>query len=127
MPITVEWANSEKTVLKWTISGNFTGQDVVDAMEAYAKLADTAEQGFYMLLDFTESASSAIPALSRLPEVAHSLPKRRADAIIAVGHSQTVSMVTGIFSKVYGGKFEYLTSMDKAKEYLMTVFGAEID
>ena len=127
MPITVEWANSEKTVVKWTVSGNFTGQEAVDAMEAYAKLADAVEHRFYLFLDFTESASSAIPALNRLPEVARGLPKRRAGAIIAVGHSQTVSMVTGIFSKVYGGKFEYFTSMDKAKEYLKTVFGVEMD
>ena len=127
MPITVEWANDEKTVLKWTISGNFTGQEVVDAMEAYAGMADATDHIFYMMVDFTGSTSSAVPALSRFPEVARGLPKKRAGSIIAVGNNQTVSMVTSIFSKVYGVKFEYFTSMDKAREYLMTVFGVEID
>jgi len=127
VPITVEWANSEKTVLKWTISGNYTGQEIVEAMDAYAGLADASEHVFYMMVDFTLSTSSAVPALSRFPEVARGLPKKRADSIIAVGNNQTVSMVTSIFSKVYGGKFEYFTSMDKAREHLMTVYGVEID
>jgi hypothetical protein len=127
MPITVEWANAEKTVARWIIAGDFTGQDAIDAMQVYADLANSIEHAFFMLLDFTAATGNAINALSSFPQISRSLPKKRADAIIVVGNSQTFAMATNIFSRVYGGRFEYFTGMDKAREYLMEALGVHLD
>lgn len=127
MPITVDWANTDQTILRFTISGDFTGEDVIGGISGYADLADQVDHEFYMLLDFTAATGSAIKALSRLPEVARALPTRRAAVILAVGSSQTIEMVTGIFSKVYGGKFYYFTSMDDLHAHLRDRLGVQLD
>jgi hypothetical protein len=127
MPITVEWANAEKTVVHWTITGDFTGQDVVDAMRIYASLVDSVDHPFVMLVDTIAISGSALSALSSFPQVSRSLPKRRAEAIIVVGNSQTIPTATNIFSRVYGGKFLYFNSMDEAREHLTDAFGIQLD
>ena len=127
MPITVEWTNTQKTVALWVITGDFTGKDVVDAMQVYADLANSIDHTFFMLMDFTAASGSAISALSSFPQISRSLPKKRAEAIIVVGNSQTIPTATNIFSRVYGGKFLYFNSMDEAREHLTDAFGIQLD
>jgi hypothetical protein len=126
MPVRIAWANAEKTIVRWNVSGNFEGQDFVDAIKDYAGLMNGVEHEFYMLLDLTAASGSAIGALNRFPEIARGLPRKRAASIVAVGSSQTVAVATNIFSRVYGGKFEYFTSMDKALAHLRDSFGVRL-
>jgi hypothetical protein len=127
MPVIVEWANTEETVVKFVISGDFASQDFVDAIKDYAGLADAVDHEFYMLLDFTAASGSAIATLTRFPDLARALPRHRAAAIIVVGNSSTFALAASIFSRVYGGKHEYFTSMDEALAHFRDAFGVHLD
>jgi hypothetical protein len=112
--------------VKFIISGDFASQDFVDAIKEYAELVNGVEYEFYMLLDFTDASGSAIATLGRFPQIARGLPRNRAAAIIVVGSSGTFEVAANIFSRVYGGKFEYFTSVDNALAHLRDAFGVRL-
>jgi hypothetical protein len=122
MPITMTWMDDKKSVIQWVIEGDFSGDDVVTAIRGYADMVAKAkpEHDFYILLDLSNATGNAFRVLGRFPELARALPppERRARAIVAIGSSHALDMVTRIFSEVYGGKFVYFTDADKAWAYL---------
>jgi hypothetical protein len=128
MAVSMTWADAKKTVLNWVIEGDYTGEDIVNAVQAYADMVAELDHEFYILLDLSNATGNAIRVLSRFPDLARALPEpqKRARAIVAIGTSQALDTVTRIFSQVYGGKFVYFTDADAAWKYLQEEAGMEI-
>lgn len=116
--VSVRWFDEEKTILKWTIEGQWTAAELVEGFETYRNLLTETERGPYHIIDLTGAVGMPSNLFSQFPNMARNLPgksEKRAKALIVVGSkSDFLKRLASIFSSVYGGEFTFFDRMAEA-------------
>ncbi len=106
MAITIEWEDSEQTILRIVYSGEWTWEEFHGASNEVSTLLDGVDHAVHFLID---GRHGVIPndALLQLGDIARSLSiinHPNAAIIIIAGASDYLRTLVDIFSKVYPGR-----------------------
>lgn len=120
MPITLKWMDTGKTMLLWTIDGEFAPDDVVAAAQRHTEIVRDLDHAHCIILDLSTAAGYGASIISRYPEIASKMPppNNRAKVVAAVGSSFLLEKVTGIFGSVYNLKFQYFRNREEAISFI---------
>ncbi|SRR5258706_6926935 len=123
MPITVQWDDDEKRVVRYTFDGKWTWDEYHSAIANAFDLVKDLPYIVNMLLDF--SASNLFPS-NALSHFAGSMktPPRDYDAVVVVTRSRFVETIASVISRLsgrIGKKIIVVKTLDEGRAYLATL------
>lgn len=116
--IALNWDNPEHTVVLWRFSGDWTRQELIEALKEHRELVTPEKGPICTLFDLTESGSIPSGLATNIPRFAAYLPDKehRSVATAIVGNrSNLIPTLLSIFSRLYGSDFVYFETVDEAR------------
>ena len=122
MGITVQWDNSEQTIIRFAYVGNWSFGDLFDAMNDARTLMDTVDHPVHGIIDMRESKLMPNGALSLGRNVTMRKHPNQGRSVI-VGASGFVRTLYDVYRKVYRTTFDesayaFANSMEEARQNL---------
>ncbi len=102
MPVTLEWGNTEKTLLNVNFEGKWTWDDVYKSLDEIYGLLGSVDHKVNTVFDFTRSASIPMNALTHLRATNRTVHSNQA-LVILVGLNLFMTKLIDIFVRVYDG------------------------
>ncbi len=116
MPITVEWDDEQKTVVRWTISGELSWEDYRQASQVSREMAANVKGDTYTIFDATLIGRVPGNVLARLPSLEIDTPPNQRLSVV-VSPKGFIKTAAQIFSSVYGG-LTNATTLEEAREII---------
>lgn len=111
MPVSMDWDNAERTVIRVTFEGQWETDDIYRMINKGVAMIDSVDHIVDSIFDFTHSTSSPTSALSTLGrmENTHSDKER---LVIIVGANAYIKALCNIARKIAPKTFAYLIFAD---------------
>jgi hypothetical protein len=120
MPLTTEWDNEEKTIMRVTYQRGWTWDDLEGNLPKEKEFLDSVQHRVDVIADFR---GTDLPhgAMMRLPKIADSPPYTHPNsgAVIMVGSPTFMDQVVTVYRKLYGPvaiKLEMVHTLEEARE-----------
>ncbi len=123
MPVTVEWDNEEKTVIRFDYDGAYTWEDVYNAMDKSNKMMETVEHSVAHIIDVRKAGSVPPNALSHARRIEAKTHPRRSYHV-TVGANTFVRVMFNTFTKLKmsvsaeRGLNYFTSSIDEARAWI---------
>lgn len=121
MPITVQWDNIEKTVIRWVFSGIWTWDDFAAAQPTCRDLLRSVSHAVDVIADMCDTASLPPDSFARYRQFERvTLPNR--DRVVLVTTNQFIRTMAKAFNQMFPNQpthFILTASLNEARELLM--------
>lgn len=122
MGISVQWDNSEQTIIRFAYVGNWSFGDLFDAMQDARTLMDTVDHPVHGIIDMRESKLMPNGALSLGRNVTMRKHPNQGRTVI-VGASGFARTLYDVYRKVYRTTFDesayaFANSLEEARQNL---------
>src|SRR5262249_20124301 len=124
MPIQVVWDNDDKTVIRYIIEGNWTWDEMLEAVKTSNAWLDAAEGKIHFIHDMRGSTAIPSGALTQLRRfIGKEHPKTGQSIIVGAQKSTTVlfaqsllNMIHKIYKRDWG--FQFTDTLEEARALL---------
>jgi hypothetical protein len=99
MPVSVEWKNEEKTILAYTLDGQWTWNELYRAAERGVALNQNVGKDVYAVLDLRTSLGlpgGGVTQLTRLAEI----PRPNTRIVLVVGGGALTASLVSIYKRI---------------------------
>ncbi len=118
MPISVNWANAEKTIILFKIVEKFTSEEYLQGIEERKALQDTISHKSSVIADFTDCIGLPADALGHYPRAHKIMPHPNFTGILVItGARGIIRRMARIFSNTFG-KLHFADTLEEAYEII---------
>lgn len=120
MSISVQWHNTENTVLRYQFEGTWNWDSFDGAIEQAFEMSEHLPQRIDVIFDMRNSAGIPDGAIIYLKKFMNILPANRGQYMMVGDDLQLVSVVE-MFNRIFKklrGRLSHANSMEKAQTYL---------
>lgn len=99
MAVTVEWKNNEKTILGYTVDGQWTWNEIYVAAERGLALNQDYRKDVFAIVDLRNShgiPTGSVTQLTRLAEI----PRPNTRLVLIVGGSSLTASIVTIYNRI---------------------------
>jgi hypothetical protein len=118
MPITAEWDNEEKTLIRQTYSGRWTWDDVRMTIDKCQQMLDSVDHKVNFISDLRQSQTMLPPgATVQFSWLSNYLRHPKMGKSVIVGASEFIRIFGGIFTSAHRGIAEqiiFASTLDEA-------------
>ncbi len=123
MPVTVEWDNEEKTIIRMTMVGHWTWDEMYVATAEGDRMLDTIQHRVGVIIDLQQSVGVPPMAMANARKVSEK-QHRNAAMTVFVGANAFFVALWSVFSKVYSifvrrHSFTFAATLDEARAILL--------
>lgn len=130
MPITIEWDDSEKTIIRYTYQGKWTWEENDQISAQSVAFAKEVDHPLDVIIDFRNSHLLPERALSRFRDYLTPSDKTMSfQTAVLVFQSEFLARMLEIFSRLYSGvrgKIHSATSVEEAREIIIKARAARM-
>lgn len=115
MPITVEWDNPEKTIIRQTYTGSWTWDDLEKASDQVNALQDTVDHRVHLLADLRNGKTLPENPIKQAANVHRNHPNN--GKVVIVGGNLVVRGLFRMIAKVYpvlGATLNFVDTFEEA-------------
>lgn len=120
MSISINWHNTENTILRYQFEGAWNWADFDNAVEQAFEMSEQLPQRIDVIFDMRTSAGIPDGAIIYLKKFMNVLPANRGQYMVVGNDPQLVSIVD-MFNRIFKklrGRLSHANSMEKAQAYI---------
>jgi hypothetical protein len=123
MPITTDWDNPEKTIIRYHYGGKWNLTEFYAAFETAHKMIDTVNHQVHLIIDVRNSNILPNGVLSQGRTAANRAKHPNQGIIVIVGASGLIRGMFDVFKKLYGrnvdiNSYKFASSLEEAHKIL---------
>jgi len=118
MPIQVDWYDKSKNIMLMVFEGNWTLDELYDAMQQQTEMAQSVGHKVDSITDFSSAGDMPPNILSHFPSIASKIPTQMDRTVMVGVNNRFLQTTSGIFSRIYR-KLEMKQDVSEAVSYLM--------
>jgi len=119
--VEIDWENGDKTLIRWTFRGNWTGEDYFLSLPKLWNMVDSTTYPVHLLVDMTQAGTHPSNLLI-LIQAAIRKDRCNVHHIVVVSHNNFWEMLYNLFSRTYSAatlfQVEFVSSLDEAYQRL---------
>lgn len=119
----ISWLDHEKGIIHWRFYEGQPVDEILEMFDQFRVMVEAEEHPkVHSILDFSGMTASPANIMSHFPAMGHRLPQfgSRPGIVTVVSQKMFISVLAGIFGRVYNFDFVYFDSFDDAYHHILS-------